>query len=356
METGQDSTVVRAQQKGLRYGSNAARLSAGLQILVLVGLFFGGVWGTYFDGINGWVLAARFLFVFVILGSLVARWPDWRARGFRLDNVSTPWNRAILTALAGFSMVLVVASVVGYPIVTISPWSALKYLLSGLGQQALVLGYFFALWETALKRSKLAALANSILFGVIHVPDTALMILAGFGGLVLHLLFLRGRNIYVIGLMHGVCSIFLLPTLLSQDVMKTPKIGPSELLPFSRRIQNESGPDARVAICSQFVAGDVFRDSFNRRVARLFRRVKDDQARRERLLNFLAAEERVYCVITERELRSLTNPAVEQRAYRLAEGWIWRKGRAKGESVFAHSFLGVFLEPVLLISNRPSGG
>jgi hypothetical protein len=135
--------------------------------------------------------------------------------------------------------------------------------------------------------------------------------------------------------------------------MKTPKIGPSELLPFSRRIIRESGLDSRVAVCSQFVAGDVFRDSFSRPVARIFRGLTNDQTRRERLLAFLAADERVYCVITEREFHRLAGPSLEERSYRLAEGWIWRKGRADGESVLRRSLLEMFVERVLLISNRP---
>jgi membrane protease YdiL (CAAX protease family) len=354
METGQDTTSIRAPQIVSRSDSNAERLYAGLEVYVLIVLFFGGVWGTYLNGINGWVVAARLLFVLVLLGSLAVRRPDWRARGFRLDNIGAVWNRAILTALAALLMVLFIASAVGYPIVPISPWSVLMTVLSGLAQQAVVLGYFFVLWETALKRSVLAAVANSTLFGVIHVPDTALVILAGLGGLLLHLIFLRGRNIYVIGLMHGVFSILLLPAFLSQDLMKTPKIGPSELLPFSRRIMRDSGPDSRVAICSRLVAGDVFRDSFNRRVARIFRGLNDDQARRERLLDFLAADERVYCVITARELRTLTDPSLERRSHPIAEGWIWRKSRAAGEPIFGNSFLEMFVERVILISNRPS--
>jgi membrane protease YdiL (CAAX protease family) len=345
--------AMRVQKILSRPGASIQRWYAGLEIFVLIGLFFAGIWGTYWNGINGWVVAARLLFVLVLVGSLAVRRPNWRAAGFRLDNMSEGWNRAILSSLAILLIVLFIASAVGYPMVSISPWSMLMTILSGLAQQAVVLGYFFVLWETALKRSVLAAVANSTLFGVIHVPDMALVILAGLGGLFLHLAFLRGRNIYVIGLMHGVFSIFLIPALLSQDLMKTSKIGPSELLPFSRRIVRESGADSTVAICSQSVAGDVFRDSFSRPVARIFRGLKDDQTRRERLLAFLAADERVYCVITERELRRLTGPSLEERSYRLAEGWIWRKGRAEGESVFGSSLLEVFLERVLLISNRP---
>jgi hypothetical protein len=353
METGQDFTAVRAQPMASPSGASAERLYAGLEILVLVVLFFGGVWGTYLKGINGWVVAARFFFVLVFVGSLAVRRPDWRAAGFRLDNFRGVWNRSILTALAALLIVLIIAAAAGRPIVPLSPRSVLMDVLSGLAQQAVILGYFFRLWETALRRSVLAAVANSTLFGVIHVPDLALVLLAGLGGLLLHLIFLRGRNVYVIGLAHGIFSILLIPALMSQDLMKTAKIGPSELLPFSRRIIRESGLDSRVAVCSHFVAGDVFRDSFSRPVARIFRGLTDDQTRRERLLAFLAVDERVYCVITEREFHRLAGPSLEERSYRLAEGWIWRKGRTDGESVFGRSLLEVFVERVLLISNRP---
>lgn len=354
METGRDTTSIRAPQIVSRSGSSAERLYAGLEVFVLIVLFFGGVWGTYLNGINGWVVAARSLFVLVFVGSLAVRRPDWRAAGFRLDNFCDVWNRSILTALAALLIVLIIAAAAGRPIVPLSPRSVLMDVLSGLAQQAAILGYFFRLWETALRRSVLAAVANSTLFGVIHVPDLALVLLSGLGGLLLHLIFLRGRNVYVIGLAHGIFSIVLLPALLSQDLMKTPKIGPSELLPFARRIMRESGPDSRVAICSRLVAGDVFRDSFNRRVARIFRGLNDDQARRERLLDFLAADERVYCVITARELRTLTDPSLERRSHHIAEGWVWRKSRAAGELLFGNSLWEVFVERVILISNRPA--
>ena len=354
MKTEKISTVVDEQAVNSRSGGIAGRLYAGLLLAVLILLFFAGIWGTYFNGINGWVIVARLLFVLVMAASLVLRPPDWRAAGFRFDNMRAAWNFALLLSLAALLMVLVVAAVAGRPIVSLSPRSILMSLLSGLAQQAVILGYFFRLWEVSLQRSLPAALANSALFGVIHVPDLGLVLLAGLGGLILHLLFLRGRNVYVIGLAHGIFSILLIPALMSQNLMQTPKIGPSELLPFARRILRESGPGSRVAVCSRFIAGDVFRDSFDRPVARIFRGLKDDRARRRRLSDFLAADYRVYCVITERELRELMPGGSNERLYRLAEGRIWRKRRPEGDSIFGHSLLDLFLERVTLISNRPA--
>jgi hypothetical protein len=356
MQTGQEAAPRREQKARSRLGASAARLSPGLQLAALVLLFFAGVWGTYVNGINGWVILARVSLVAAVAAFLLIDRPDWRASGFRLGNMREPWNRTLLIAVAVPLAVLIGAAAAGHPIVPLTTRSVSESIVSGLIQQAVILGYFFRLWERALGRSIPAAIANSALFGVIHIPDFALVLLAGLGGFILHLFFLRGRNVYVIGLVHGICSIVLLPALLSQGLMQTAKIGPSELLPFSRRILRESGPDSRVAVCSQFVAPDVFRDSFNRPVARIFRGLNDPGAMRQRLADFLARDERVYCVITERELRELMPPGAQARVHRLAEGWVWRKRGPERDRLFERSILELFLERVVLISNRLSSG
>jgi len=85
-------------------------------------------------------------------------------------------------------------------------WRALLYALWAVVQQFLLQSFIFTRLEAVLER-RTAVLAASLLFAVAHIPNPVLVPLTLLAGLVLTELFLRYRNIYVLGVAHAIMGL-----------------------------------------------------------------------------------------------------------------------------------------------------
>jgi hypothetical protein len=150
----------------------------------------------------------------VVLGLVIAshvyrrETPAWL--GFRLTNLKTALvacGRAVFVA----ALALLTVGALCNTIRQVNPASALLslglYCFWGLFQQYLLNGYFLNRFtKTAPAASPLIA---ALSFSAIHAPNWFLMIVTLFGGFVSAKVYLRFRNLYVLGLGHGIIGFLL---------------------------------------------------------------------------------------------------------------------------------------------------
>jgi hypothetical protein len=131
----------------------------------------------------------------------------FRRWGFRADNLP----RAAVAPAVVFVVVAggfaTYAAVRGTLIFPAHAWLLLLlYPVWGLIQQLLVLGVVLGNLERvpALRRHKaLLVLPTAALFGLVHVPDLLLVAGTFLLGLVIVLLYLKDRNLWPLGVLHG---------------------------------------------------------------------------------------------------------------------------------------------------------
>lgn len=331
-----------------------ARFYAGLELCLLTLLFIVAIWGPAIWEVNYWSVGAGYAFFALIAASAVKRRQGWKDSGFRLDNFGPGIVRVGLVTLGALGLIVMLLKTIGISMVPVSGAKASGLLASGLIQQALLLGYLFHRWEALLGNGLRAALANGAWFGFVHLPDPGLMALAGIGGLFLNGLFIRVRNIFAIGLAHGVLSIFTVSILVETNIIHTTRIGPPALAPLSRVIMSELNYADRIGICSHVLAPDQFGQLFGRPIERIVPWMTDDGSIRPTLERFLISKERVFCVITEREFRRHVSPEAQRNSYILGHRYIWRAWENKPHFYDYDPLLGILRDRVLLISNRPS--
>ena len=152
----------------------------------------------------------------IALGLIVlASWrsgQDAAALGLRLAGLrQSLW--VVGSALAGAAIVVLI----GWRMHTLHPvlrglpawWGFWAYMFWALLQQ-FILQDFFLLRLLRLMPSKIAAIATAaLLFAVVHIPNPLLMILTLAWGAAACVLFLRYRNLYTLGLAHGLLGLCL---------------------------------------------------------------------------------------------------------------------------------------------------
>jgi membrane protease YdiL (CAAX protease family) len=83
------------------------------------------------------------------------------------------------------------------------------YFVWALMQQFLLQSYFLARFLRLTSRRRQAVALTALLFTVAHIPNPVLTILTLLWGVCSCLLFLRYRNLYTLGLAHGILGICL---------------------------------------------------------------------------------------------------------------------------------------------------
>jgi hypothetical protein len=329
------------------------RIYAAGELCLLSLSFWATIWGPAYGGVAAWNVAAGSAFFITIALSAILRRPGWEDSGFRIDNFRPALLRVGAMTICLVGLIIVALKLLGVPFFWLSGKTLVDRLLFGIFQQALLIGYLFPRWMAVLPHPVLAAVANSIWFALVHVPDGALVALAGVGGIFFHWLFLRTRNVFAIGLAHGALSFVALPLLLGTGVMRTPRIGPPQLSSFSAAINRESKPLDRIGNCSALIATDQFGPSFDRRVELVIDGRAGEQFKRESFSRFLTGTGRVFCVVTEREFERWTDPSLRKKIYLLGDRFAWRNWKDGLSFPGDDGLLGLFRERVLLISNQP---
>jgi hypothetical protein len=94
-----------------------------------------------------------------------------------------------------------------------------------IGQQFLLQSVLLIRFILVFQRKSIALVSAAVLFSLAHSPNVKLMILSFLFGSICCLLSLRNRNIFTIGLMHAVLTMFLSPFLIP-GLIDHLKIGP----------------------------------------------------------------------------------------------------------------------------------
>jgi len=330
------------------------RLFAVLELCVLSLLFWATVWGPAISGVKFWNIAAGFLFFMTVVVSAILRRPGLRESGFRLDNLASAVVQIGLVTTFVVIVINFAANLMNYSFFWPSISRASYYLWFGVFQQCLILGYFFHRWAALLPSLIAAAAANSLWFGLVHFPDAALVTIAGFGEFCFNWLFIRVRNVIVIGFAHGILSLVMLPLLLNAGAMKTPRIGPAALEPFARTINRAPASADRLGICSRVVARDQLGQVLDLGVERVLVGKSDDKSIRESLIHFLTGSGKVFCIITEREFHRYIEPTVQKKLFIVDDRYIWRNPKNFPHLYDRDPILGIFRDRVFLVSNKPS--
>jgi hypothetical protein len=114
----------------------------------------------------------------------------------------------IAPALAVLSALWLVLGMLLHTIRKIPWWGGMLnlavYLPWGLFQQYLLNGYFLNRLRSALTDRSRAATTAAMLFSLVHLPNWFLMVVTLIGGYLATRFYLKERNLYVLGLAHGV--------------------------------------------------------------------------------------------------------------------------------------------------------
>lgn len=150
----------------------------------------------------------------VIVLSHVARGETPRWIGFRLDNLAAAWRRigVFLFATAG---ALFAAGLLAGTIRDVRTDSAvgdlILYCFWGLLQEYVLNGFFVNRLAEARQApsAHAVALEAAVLFATAHVPNWFLMLVTLAGGYLAARVYQRDRNLFVLGLAHGVIGILI---------------------------------------------------------------------------------------------------------------------------------------------------
>ena len=150
-----------------------------------------------------WISAA------FIFASTVAHRPRLRDLGLGLHGLrSTLW--VIPAAIATSGIATLIAQRLGtlhplFGVIGIATHS-LAYFIWAIVQQFILQSYFFLRLEQMLS-SRLAAIASTVLFALVHIPNPVLISVCFFAGWAACEIFRRHRNIYCLGVAHAILGL-----------------------------------------------------------------------------------------------------------------------------------------------------
>jgi CAAX prenyl protease-like protein len=165
----------------------------------------------------------------LVIVSHAARGETPGALGFRLRNFGEAF-RACFPALAAVAASILGLGVLFHTIRNVSPWnmplSLAFYCAWGLFQQYVLNGYFVnRLREIYPEAATRVPALAACLFAASHFPNWFLMPITLAGGYFCARVYLKHRNLYVLGLAHGVVG-FLLYLAVPDSISRHLYVGP----------------------------------------------------------------------------------------------------------------------------------
>jgi len=155
-----------------------------------------------------WISAA---FIFV---STIARRPRLRDLGLGLHGLrSTLWVIPAAIAISGIAVLIAQRLGTLHPlfgVIGIATHS-FAYFIWAIVQQFILQSYFFVRLEQLLS-SRLTAIASTVLFTLVHIPNPVLMSVCFFAGWAACEIFRRQRNIYCLGVAHAILGLTIAVT------------------------------------------------------------------------------------------------------------------------------------------------
>jgi len=175
--------------------------------------------------------------LFFMLSSFI-RQDSLKGLGIRFDNLYESGRECAITSLISIVMILFfsisyfdksypygfISYLTGF-IFKYTTWGITKRITEGLAQQFLLQSVLLIRFFQIFGKTSISLVSAAMLFSLVHSPNIKLMFLSFCFGLIVCVLFLRNRNIFTLGMMHGILVMvftsFLVPGLIDDF-----KIGP----------------------------------------------------------------------------------------------------------------------------------
>lgn len=223
------------------------------ELSLFLGLFFLNMWiarfwfwGIYAFNIHVpnvmeriffylWRISSHLLVLSVIFGvslyalTLFVRRDSRKDLGIRFDNIKPSGKECLVAALIGANVFIAIFFVNNSEFTPHSfPYyllNSLVFIVSGTVQQFLLQSNIVIRLIQILRNKNNAIVAAGSIFALLHAPNIPLMVLTFVVGLVCCILFLRHRNIFTLGITHGVMALMVY-SLLVPGVIDTFRTGP----------------------------------------------------------------------------------------------------------------------------------
>jgi hypothetical protein len=167
------------------------------------------------------------LLLFIV--TIFVRKDSLKDLGIRLDNIKPSGKECLIAALIGANVLIAIFfihhedftphSVQDYLV------GILEYIWWGTVQQFVLLSVIFVRMGQILKNRNSTILVVSVIFALLHAPHIAFMVLTFMSGLVCCIIFSRHRNIFTLGITHGVMAVMAF-SLLVPGVIDNFRTGP----------------------------------------------------------------------------------------------------------------------------------
>ncbi len=145
-----------------------------------------------------------------IAGTSWARRDQWNSLGMgRKGLVASLWILGVAILLSGLAVFLAWRTGRLHPLHGNSPLAlhAGGYIVWALMQQFILQSYFLLRLLRLLSRKALAVTIATVIFAIAHLPNPVLTPMTLLWGAISCVLFLRYRNIYSLGLAHGIMGL-----------------------------------------------------------------------------------------------------------------------------------------------------
>ncbi len=180
------------------------------ELVVGYGLILAVIWSPQVS--QHWLYWVGFAF---IIGSSVLRRDLWHDSGLGLRGfLSSLWVVAVALTLAALAVLLARDAGTYHPLYSPPPFliHVSGYVVWALLQQFILQGYVqLRLLRLGLTPRR-AVVTAVVMFTCAHIPNPVLMPLTLVWGLISCVLFLRYRNLYTLGLAHGILGICIAVT------------------------------------------------------------------------------------------------------------------------------------------------
>lgn len=131
--------------------------------------------------------------------------------GFRSDTFGATLRLLLPAALIAVALIVTAALVLGeirMPSLSSGAQRTAQFLVLGIAQQYVLVGFFFRRLERVAGAS-LAPVLTALVFALLHLPNVFLMAVTFVGGVVACLVYRRSPNVWANGLAHGLLAALL---------------------------------------------------------------------------------------------------------------------------------------------------
>jgi hypothetical protein len=149
--------------------------------------------------------------------------------GFRLDNFVAAIRQAAPWSIPFLAVLFLAGAWTGrlgeLPLHWGSLWPYLRYTLWGLFQQYGLQGFFHNRLMTVVPNPTQSSIVSGIIFMTLHLPNPVLLVFTLCGGIALSWLYTQSRNLFVLGIFHGLVGLLLSNTF-PKDWLHNMRVGP----------------------------------------------------------------------------------------------------------------------------------